>query len=181
MTTNNKNLLIVAGAGRNVGKTEFVCRLIKKFCLRADIYALKVSAIYPDEGIYHGNHDENDRAGWLFEETRRDLNKDTSRMLSAGARRVFYLRADSNHVYDGYAEFLSRIPDDAVIVCESNSLREVVKPALMIMVWSKTGNLKPRAQALLFQCDIETNSDGKSGFPELEGIIFSKGNGWSLG
>ena len=85
-------LIIVAGSGRNVGKTACACRLIEKFSGETPIYGLKVSAIHPDEEIYHGGHDETTADGRLFEETRIDLDKDTARMLRAGARRVWYLK-----------------------------------------------------------------------------------------
>src|SRR6056297_165204 len=92
------NLLIVGGTGRNVGKTEFVCRLIEKISRTEVVYALKVSAIFPDEEIYHGNHDGEESVHHLFEETRMETGKDTSRMLQAGASRVFYLRGDDNTI-----------------------------------------------------------------------------------
>ena len=100
-----KNLLIVAGAGRNVGKTEFVCRLIQRWSRSQEIYALKVSAIHPDEAVYHGDHgDEVQRqtGAHLYEETRDDMVKDTSRMLRAGARKVFYLQGDDDRIGAGF-------------------------------------------------------------------------------
>ena len=178
MFQKHNNLLIVAGTGRNVGKTEFICQLIKKFRLTANIYTLKVSAVYPDEGIYHGNHAGTEIVGRLFEETRIDLDKDTSRVLRAGAKRAFYLRSDNDCIEEGYLEFRSLIPEDAVVVCESNSLRMAVEPGLMILVRPVTYDCKPRAVSLLPLCDIEIISDGQSGFPRLEDIELTKQRGW---
>jgi len=121
MKQDNK-LLIVSGTGRNVGKTEFVCRLIKKKSTKHEIYALKVSAVYPDEDIYHGNHSEEFSNHYLLEETRKDTAKDTSRISKAGAQRVFYLRSNDAGIKRGFAGFRKHIPKKAVIVCESNSL-----------------------------------------------------------
>ena len=109
------NLLIVAGAGRNVGKTEFVCRLIEKHSSQSDIYGLKVSAIHPDEAIYHGDHSKQRFTANLFEETRYDLDKDTSRMLRAGAKKVYYLQGDDEQIRFGFQEFHSMIPASAPI------------------------------------------------------------------
>ncbi len=178
MIVKHKNLLIVAGTGRNVGKTEFICQLINKVRLTADIYTLKVSAVYPDEGIYHGSHSGNEIVGRLFEETRIDLDKDTSRVLRAGAKRAFYLRSDHDCIEEGYLQFRSFIPENAAVVCESNSLREVIEPGLMILVRPETYDLKPRAAALLPLCDIEIISDGQSGFPGLEDIDHTRERGW---
>lgn len=178
MIHKQKNLLIVAGTGRNVGKTELICQLVKKFGSIADIYALKVSAIHPDEGIFHGNHAGGEIVGRLFEEFRTDSDKDTSRVLRAGAKRAFYLSSDNDRVKEGYLEFRRLIPEDAVVVCESNSLREIVEPGLMILIRPETGVLKPRAAALVPLCDFEISSDGQSGFPGLEDIELTTERGW---
>ncbi|MEJ2058285.1 MAG: hypothetical protein P8X39_10650 [Desulfofustis sp.] len=178
MILNHKNLLIVAGTGRNVGKTEFICRLIKKFRSIADIYALKVSAVYPDEEMYHGSHADSELVGRLFEEFRTDLDKDTSRVLRAGAKRAFYLRSENDRIREGYLAFRNAIPEDAVVVCESNSLREVVEPGLMILIRSEAHVLKPRAAVLLPMCDFEITSDGQSGFYGLEDIELTTETGW---
>lgn len=180
MLGRDQNLLIIAGTGRNVGKTEFACRVIQTFCPQFDIYGLKVSAVYPDEAMYHPNHDDSGGTTRLFEETRLNVNKDTSRMLRAGARRVFYLRGEQQQLEKGYREFRAQVPTDAVIVCESNSLREVVEPGLMILVRSMSGSLKPRALNSLALCDLQIQSAGHSGFSELQALDLSVVRGWSL-
>lgn len=174
-----RNLIIVAGSGRNVGKTELACRLIEKFSPSSDIYGLKVSAVYPDEQIYHGAHGPADETEQLIEERRPNLDKDTSRMLRAGARRVFYLQGDDAGLKDGFEQFRSLIPPQAAVVCESGSLWKFVRPGLLILV---TGNavVKPRS-AVLYECaSLVVESDGVSGFPGLEKIGFSPGPGWFL-
>lgn len=172
------NLIVVAGSGRNVGKTEFTCRLIRQFCSRTDIYGLKVSAIHPDEGIYHGNHSDRDMIANLVEETRYGLEKDTSRMLRSGARRVFYLQGDDVQIKTGFQTFLSLIPPDSVIVCESGSLWQLVHPGLLILVTVADSEIKPRARKILDQVPLVVVSDGVSGFPEIERIHLSKSDGW---
>jgi hypothetical protein len=176
----DNHLLIVAGTGRNIGKTEFVCRLIDKISSRHEIYALKVSAVYPDEGNYHGNHSEDLSKGYLFEESQRDTAKDTSRMLRAGARKAFYLQSDSAGIARGFNDFRKLIPHKAVIVCESNSLWQYVKPALLILVSSADEAIKPRALPLLKHADMIVVSDKISGFPELDRIELSDTSKWFL-
>jgi hypothetical protein len=175
------NLLIVAGAGRNVGKTEFVCRLIEKHSSQSDIYGLKVSAIHPDEAIYHGDHSKQRFTANLFEETRYDLDKDTSRMLRAGARRVYYLQGDDEQIRVGFQEFHSVVPASAPIVCESSSLWKYVQPGLLILVKAATVEFKPRALSIAKQASLIIDSDGLTGFPEIDAISLSKIDGWSLG
>jgi hypothetical protein len=175
-----KNLIIVAGAGRNVGKTELACRLIRKFSTRTDIYALKVSAIHPDEGIFHGDHTNLESGIDLVEETRIGLEKDTSRMLQAGATRVFYLQGDDRRIRAGYLRFQSLVPADAAIVCESSSLWKYVQPGLLLLLRSAHAEVKPRAEELMNNASLVIESDGVSGFPELDRISFSEVRGWFL-
>jgi hypothetical protein len=175
----DQKLLLVGGAGRNVGKTEFVCRLIQKIAKDHCVYALKVSAIFPDERLYHGDHASETEGNSLFPETDRGTSKDTSRMLRAGATGVFYLRSDGASIPTHYETFRRKIPADALVVCESNSLGQFVNPSLYIMVKSLSGEIKPRAIPQLERADLVVVSDGISGFPELAGVEVVQGV-WSL-
>ncbi len=173
----NKYLILVGGTGRNVGKTEFVCQLIKTIAQDHDVYGLKVSAIFPDEAIYHGNHEGKIEDIKLFEETRLDTKKDTSRMLRAGAKKVFYLQSDDEHINKHYLDFLQRIPADSIIVCESNSLYYHVKPIMHLLV-TDGGTIKPRAKKQFELADIVIISEGKSGFKEIDQIYSTLKNQW---
>ena len=173
------NLLIVAGAGRNVGKTEFACRLIEQWSRHREIYALKVSAIYPDEDIYHGDHANLRLTENLFEETRYDLTKDTSRMLRAGAAKVYYLQGDGEQIRAGFWEFQNRIPKAAPVICESGSLWKFVRPGLLVLVKTAKLDVKPRALKITEHSTLIVESDGLSGFAELSAIRYSDLQGWS--
>ena len=172
------NLLIVAGAGRNVGKTEFVCRLIARLAGEQEVYGLKVSAIHPDEGMHHGDHSTDLAAPSLFEETRFDLDKDTSRMLRAGARKVYYLQGDDKQIRTGFTHLQQIIPRSAPIVCESGSLWKYVQPGLLVLVTSATVETKPRARKIGEHASLIVESDGLSGFSQLELINYSDVHGW---
>lgn len=174
-----KNLLIIAGAGRNVGKTELVCRLIKKYSSQRDIYGLKVSAIYPDEAIYHGDHSNQQFTTNLYEEIRSDQEKDTSRMLRAGAKKVFYLQGDDEQIRAGFLEFQRLIPDAAPVICESSSLWKYVRPGLLVLVKAAHVEIKPRAVEIAEHASLIVDSDGRSGFSQLDSIFYSGVHGWS--
>ena len=176
----DKTLLIVGGTARNVGKTELACRIIKKISTDISVYALKVSAIFPDEGIYHGDHLGETEDQHLFEETRHDTAKDTSRMLRAGAKRVFYLRCEDNCISEAFTLFRNQLPANTAIVCESNSLAEHVQPGLLIMVKKNEGKIKPRAMARLQRADLIIVSDGSSGFAELDRIHYNPADHWHI-
>lgn len=174
-----KDLLIVAGGGRNVGKTEFVCRLIEQISIRHEIYGLKVSAIHPDEAIFHGDHSTQQFSTSLYEETRYDQEKDTSRMLRAGARKVFYLHGDDERIRVGFQEFQRMIPAAAPVICESGSLWKYVRPGLLVLVKGANDEIKPRALEIAEHASLIVDSDGRSGFTELTSISYSEDRGWT--
>ncbi|MBT8347498.1 MAG: hypothetical protein KJO28_14475 [Desulfofustis sp.] len=175
------NLLIVAGAGRNVGKTEFACRLIARISRQMEIYGLKVSAVHPDEAIYHGDHSTQLFTTNLYEESRSDLDKDTSRMLRAGAKKVYYLQGDDEQICTGFEEFQRRIPLSAPVVCESSSLWKYVRPGLLVIVKTATGETKPRSMEIAEHASLIVESDGLSGFSQLKSIAYSDVHGWLYG
>lgn len=176
----DNTLLIVGGTARNVGKTELACRIIKKISTETHVYALKVSTIFPDEGIYHGNHSEDSEDQSLFEETRYDTAKDTSRMLRAGAKRVFYLRSEDTGILEAFTRFRSQLPADTAIVCESNSLAGHVQPGLLVMVKKEGEKIKVRAEKRLKTADLIIVSDGSSGFNELDQIHYNPLKHWHI-
>lgn len=173
-------LLTVGGTGRDVGKTEFICWLIGEFSRRYSVYGFKVSAVYPGEECHHGTHDKNRSTMDLFEEKDRTLAKDTSRMLRAGATKVFYLRSEDKNIVAGYHEFILNVPQEALVVCESNSLAEFIKPGLSIVVTNPDKVVKTRARHRLKQADLVVVSDGISSFTNQETVAFSRDRGWYL-
>lgn len=176
------HLLVVGGSARNVGKTELICRLIDR-CARhreKNIVALKVSAVYPDELLFHGSHDPDEPPFQLFEETDRSCTKDTCRMLRAGARRVFYLRCQDSDILPAYRRFRKTLPEATTIICESNSLADFIQPGLLVMVTSPSGTDKARAIRHLARADLVAVSDGSSGFPDAARITLDESGTWQL-
>lgn len=174
------HVVVVGGTGRNVGKTEFVCRLIAQIAQAHPVFCLKVSAIYPNEMQFHGDHEKMKPDFKLFEEYNRISHKDTARMLRAGAQRVFFLVADDERIAQGFADFLRKIPEKCAVVCESNSLDQFVRPGLRVMIKTEDGGVKDRARAALDRADIIITSDGQSGFEQLQRISYSPEQGWSM-
>jgi molybdopterin-guanine dinucleotide biosynthesis protein A len=133
-------MLMIGSAGANVGKTQLACALINKFGKDQDIVGIKVTTITAKGA-------QCPRGGWgcgvcsslegdfcITEETDSTSGKDTARLLAAGASRVFWLRVMKTHLKEGMTALLDKIGPDAVLVCESNSLRQVVEPGLFLMV-----------------------------------------------
>jgi molybdopterin-guanine dinucleotide biosynthesis protein A len=133
-------MLMVGAVDRNAGKTKFACSLINKFGSQCDITAIKVTTINKagsscPRGISNCNVCSSLEGNfYITEETNSQADKDTCRMFAAGADRVFWLRVLKKHLEEGIAALFDIIGNDAVSVCESNSLRQIVEPDLFLIV-----------------------------------------------
>jgi hypothetical protein len=148
------NIMLIAGTGRNVGKTELVCQLISHFSKTQAIIGLKVT-----------NHFHDDEAGTfaLRVESNNVSQKDTSRMLRAGASKVYYCQSDKENLQKAFNKFLQQINPDSMVICESGALFDLIQPGIFIMVKnSKLPVLKPGADKFLEMADLIVTSDGEA-------------------
>ncbi len=127
------NFILLAGQQQNVGKTTLACSIISRFSRQHSIVALKLSPhMHTNTGsaqlIVEG------KGFQLFRETETTTNKDTSRMLMAGANEAFFLQTDKDSILEGIKSFHSRIEPGALVVCESAGLREYIKPGVFLML-----------------------------------------------
>ncbi|MGD8501858.1 MAG: molybdenum cofactor guanylyltransferase [Phycisphaerales bacterium] len=144
---NLDGMLMIGSAGTNVGKTELACAVLRKFSKNSrDIVGIKVTTIKekdgqcPRGGEGCGVCSSLDGVYRLTEETDSTSDKDTARLLAAGASRVFWLRVVKTHLEEGATALLDTIGPDATSICESNSLRQAVEPGLFLM--AKSNDLK---------------------------------------
>jgi len=138
--TLKSNILIIGSTGRNTGKTEFAVRIIEKHSTQKELIGIKIIPVDKNEGNCHrgtegcGLCDSLIGDYEIIEETIMDSIKDTSRMLKAGAKKVYLLIVDRNSLEKGINAILKLIPDNALIVFESNSIRKVLEPGLFIVI-----------------------------------------------
>jgi hypothetical protein len=138
--TVKSNILIIGSTGRNTGKTEFACRIIEKHSAQKEIIGVKVIPVDKNEGNCHRGDDGCGLCDSLtgdyeiIEEKTTDSVKDTSRMLKAGAKKVYLLIVDRNSLKKGIKAILRILPDNALIVIESNTIRKVIEPGLFIVI-----------------------------------------------
>lgn len=159
-------MLLIGSSGRNSGKTTLAVEFIHQWKDKVPVTALKVTTIEKRDGkCPRGgqgcgvctNIHENFQ---LIEEKNTNSNKDTSLLLSSGAERVFWLKVLKTHVCEGIKSFLSIIPKDALIICESNSLRKTVKPGVFIMLKnSKDVSIKKSAREVMDKADLILEGD----------------------
>lgn len=126
-------LLLIAGTGRNTGKTTLVCSVIKRFSPQYPVIGLKISP------HFHGGSDTlkpifTNKDFNIYEETTTNSTKDSSLMLKSGASMVFYIEVLDEHLKQAFDQFLNVIPATFPIICESPALISYVKPAVFFIV-----------------------------------------------
>ncbi|AEF86942.1 conserved hypothetical protein [Treponema primitia ZAS-2] len=175
-----EQMILIGATGRNAGKTVLATELIRLFKDDFTVIALKTTTVtqvgepcprggkgcgacsistpyvLEEEGISSGRDIPAECAGNCVASS---AEKDTSRLLQAGAKRVFWLRSVKPSLAEGFSEFLKQIPPAALIIGESNSLREVVKPGCFIMVKAGEGEqVKPSAARVADLAQITVDS-----------------------
>jgi len=127
------NLLLVAGTGRNSGKTTFACSIINKFSKKIKVTGLKISP------HFHGGTDSLKllvgNGGFnLYEESSAVSNKDSSKMLQAGAVKVFYIETTDTQISQAFETFVKHIEPGSPVICESPALRNFIDPGLFFIL-----------------------------------------------
>lgn len=145
------SLLLIGSTGRKAGKTALACRIINKF-ENKNIIAIKIITIRRGDKNYHSELPLSSKGFVITEDKLLNSNTDTSRMLAAGGKRAFLLCAKRNRLENGITNMLEKMPKRAVFICESNSLRKIVEPALFVMV-KGNGKIKPSAKQVIKYAD----------------------------
>lgn len=174
-----QRLLIIGGTGRDSGKSTLAEMLIARFADRG-ITALKVTP-----------HDHPDMSGLtlvaegerfkVFEERCLSSDKDSSRMLRAGAAKVFLIVSASSSAGDAWLSLQPFLPKDVPVVCESPALRRYVDPDLfIIMTHGQRGDFGSKnINDLIPLADlVMTIDDLRSGKAEI--IDLNEDNNWYL-
>lgn len=171
------NILLVSGMSRNTGKTRFILEVIERFSRETQIVALKVTSIRPDEAEFHGEHETGATEEYsIYEEKDTSSHKDTSKMLRAGASRAFLVSSREEWLNDAVEELFKKVSSSSLFVCESGSLRSVLKPGVMVMVTSgNEENIKSRAVKMAKLADLTVRSSNNLFSPDTGVIGLEKG------
>jgi molybdenum cofactor guanylyltransferase len=163
-------MLMIGSAGANVGKTELACAILRRFQGEGEeIVGIKVTTIKekdgqcPRGGEGCGVCSSLEGVYSILQETDAASGKDTSRLLAAGASRVYWLRVLKTHLEEGLAALLDIVGPEVTSICESNSLRQVAEPGLFLVAERKGAKTwKPSALEVKEYADRIVVSDGKS-------------------
>ena len=164
---NIPNLLLIAGTGRNTGKTTLACSVIKRFSANSQVIGLKISP------HFHGGTKSlktiiaNENFN-LYEETSLKSGKDSSLMLKAGATKVYYIEVLDEHLKMAFEKFVDTLPSKAHIVCESPALINYVKPGVFFIVDNEK-NKNKKANILQWRKAADKWID--TGIEDMDSII----------
>jgi len=165
------NLLIVAGTGRNSGKTTLACKIISQSD-QYNIVAVKISPHrhdpVPTSVLIHSG-----KGFEIFLEKVYGEYKDTERMLSAGAAKAYYIQAVDNAVIEAFRRLLSLIPEGEPIICESPVLRKFIEPSLFIITDSRSVQNRKETTGLEELADLKVSYEERQTGPGI--ISFADG------
>jgi len=172
-------MLLISGTGRKSGKTTLACKLLRKFSKNGPVIGLKISSHLhePGNGLSVVKSDD---TYIIFEENVASSNKDTSRMLSAGAIKSYYIQTKEHGLYNAIHSFLEIVSNDFPIICESPALYSIISPGLYIVCHRK-GMMNPKKGVLekLEYADLTFCFSGSFTDDEISSIYLS-GTHWSI-
>ncbi|MDR2301953.1 MAG: hypothetical protein LBF38_07950, partial [Deltaproteobacteria bacterium] len=150
--------IMVSASGVNAGKTTLSTNLVGVFSRFYPIIGLKVTTAH--QGLGCQRHGEGCGACSfkdpfvLSQELDPNSPKDTSRLLASGAKKVYWLRALKETLAEGFLAFSKLVTRRYMVVIESNSLRQFVKPGLFFFIMNSDEPIKPSAENLEKLADV---------------------------
>ena len=154
---NAPKTIIVSGTTRNVGKTTFACQIIEKYKTE-EVTAIKISPhihnIEKESITIERNADFT-----IIKEHRIDSTKDSSRMLKAGAKDVYFIMTKDENLQK-VVDYLNRIIDfNKRIVIESAAIRRYIKSQYFYLIYNdENTNVKYQNLDLESIIDFRVNS-----------------------
>ena len=181
------DILLIGAADRNAGKTLLACDLIRRHAAAGQApIAVKVTTIRAEAGPCPRGGDGCGECGefrgtyCLTEVHDGPPNKDTTRLLAAGAARVYWLRVREEHLAEGVGEALARIPAGLPSIWESNAARQVLEPGLFLVLREKgSDRVKPSCRRVMDRADRILDFDG-SGWDLVPDRIRFRSGRWTI-
>lgn len=172
MTQISKNILLISGSGRNVGKTTFMQEVIRKNASQK-VVAIKITPHFhdPTPGLIpiRVNTDFS-----IFQETDSSSGKDSSLFLQAGAEKVFYIQTTDTILGQAFSLVSEQFSPDQPVVVESAALRNFVIPGLYVFIEKNSEEIKSSAREMKKLADLILISDGEQFSISPETVIFNQ-------
>ena len=176
---NMPQLLLIAGQQQNAGKTTLACRIISHSSRTKDIIALKISPHFHKKT---GTAELiKDSEGWhIYRESYPNTNKDTSRMLQAGASESFFLQTNEESTPEAFSELLQYIPKNNLIVCESGNLRDFLVPGVFLYIRHLNCKINASGEENIYELADRIITFTINGFDFSPGELSIENNKWKM-
>jgi len=165
------NVLLIAGEGRNVGKTTLGCNITSRLTIKEKVIAIKISP------HFHQLTESlsilmNTDSIVIARETDKLSGKDSSRYLNAGASEVYYIQCKENGLSMLASWIKDNISPGIPVICESGGLGRKIIPGYNIFIMNGFGN---NEELTIFQSETIYNN----GHPEMvDSTIERQNNTW---
>ena len=127
------NFLLIAGDGRNVGKTYLACKIISHLSKKLDVIGIKITPHFHKSEVKNILQQTKE---FVIAEENEITEKDSSLLLQAGAKKVYFIMVKPDKIKEAFFELEKLLPVSPV-VCESGGLNEVIQPGLFLFVKKK--------------------------------------------
>jgi len=132
------NILMIGATERKLGKTTFATEIIRRYRNKHPVVAVKITTLNGQStGNTHESCDSPDGGYSITEELTGPAGKGTTRLLDAGAARVFWMKVHRTCINEAVNDLFQRIPGNSPVICESNSARAFIKPSLFLVIKRK--------------------------------------------
>jgi len=127
------NILLVTGNGKNVGKTTLSCAVIEHF-KNEKIIGVKISPHFHEfdpeiEDVLYQTDDI-----IIIEEHRKNTGKDSSKLKTAGAYRVFFVMVLDHNLQEAFDKLMEFAGTEYPMIIESAALRNIIKPSVFLLL-----------------------------------------------
>jgi hypothetical protein len=157
MTQTFKNILLISGSGRNVGKTSYMRRIIRQN-VGQKLIAIKITPHFhePTPGLSPILVTNNYR---IYKETDLTSGKDSSLFLQAGAEKVFFIQATDEYLENAFRIISDYVSADQPIIVESAALRKFIVPGFYLFIQKDYEEIKPAGLEMQKLADVIVYSD----------------------
>lgn len=176
-----EKILLIGATARQSGKTELASYIINRFSGEIKITGIKITTVQKGDASLHGSIALPAERNFTIEESSHlEKGKSTDRMLVAGAGETFWVHTRVEYLEEAWKKLSSRLDSNAFIVCESNSLRRIVKPDLFIMIRNLKREIKESVIDLMGNADLIIDFDGNKFLSFDIGRLGIKNNKWII-
>lgn len=128
-----KNLLIIAGTNATLGAADLACQLISRLSADYEVVAVKVNAAF-DKACKLCVSVLREEDYILLEERNATSTDDSSRMLAAGAARVWSIQAQGLGLQRCWSQLQKHLPQDTPLVVVSDELAHIEHSAALVLL-----------------------------------------------